>query len=66
MGAAPFQERGSMCSKCDEIDAKIIRYKRIASQINDQVLQEGLAGLLEKMLAEKASLHPERGNGKPP
>lgn len=64
MVAAPFQERGSMCRKCDEIDAKIIRYKRIASQINDQVLQDGLAGLLEKMLAEKASLHPEQEHGK--
>lgn len=48
-----------MCGKCDEIDAKIIRYKRIASQINDELLQEGLAGLLEKIQAEKASLHPE-------
>ncbi len=48
-----------MCGKCDEIDAKIMRYKRIASQINDKVLQEGLPGLLEKMLAEKAALHPE-------
>jgi hypothetical protein len=35
-----------------------VRYKRIASQVNDQVVQEGLARLLEKMLAEKASLHP--------
>lgn len=46
-----------MCGKCDEIDARIIRYKRIASQINDKMVQEGLAALLEKMLAEKASLH---------
>jgi hypothetical protein len=30
-----------MCGKCDEIDAKIMRYKRIAAQINDKVLQEG-------------------------
>jgi hypothetical protein len=47
-----------MCDKCDDIDAKIIRYKRVASQINDKVLNDGLAGLIEKMLAEKASLHP--------
>lgn len=53
-----------MCRKCDEIDAKIIRYKRIASQINDQLLRDGLAGLLEKMLAEKASLHPEQETDK--
>ena len=43
----------------DEIDAKIISYKRIASQINDEILKEALAGLLEKMQAEKSSLHPE-------
>jgi hypothetical protein len=47
-----------MWAKCDDIDAMIIRYKRIASQVNDQVVQEGLARLLEKMLAEKAPLHP--------
>ena len=50
-----------MCAKCDEIDAKIIRYKRVASQINDKVLQDGLSELLDKMLVEKASLHPETG-----
>ena len=31
-----------MCAKCDDIDAKIIRYKRVASQINDKMVQEGL------------------------
>ena len=49
-----------MCVRCDEIDATIIRYKRIASHINDELLQEGLANLLAKLRAEKASLHPER------
>ncbi|WKA25867.1 hypothetical protein [Bradyrhizobium roseum] len=49
-----------MCNKCDEIDVKMMRYKRIASQIDDQVLQAGLAELLEKMLAEKASFHAEQ------
>jgi hypothetical protein len=48
-----------MCGKCDDIDAKIMRYKRVASQINDKILQDGLADLIEKMLAEKASFHPE-------
>jgi len=55
IGVAPFEERGSMCARCDDIDARIIRYRRIASQVTDQVVQEGLARLLEKMLA---SLHP--------
>ena len=48
-----------MCEKCDDIDAKIIRYKRLASQINDKILNDGIAQLIEKMLTEKASLHPE-------
>ena len=56
--AAACNEAGHvMCEKCDDIDAKIIRYKRVASEINDKVLNDGLAGLIEKMLAEKASLH---------
>jgi hypothetical protein len=59
--AAACNEAGSrvMCEKCDDIDAKIIRYKRLASQINDKILNDGIAQLMEKMLAEKASLHPE-------
>jgi hypothetical protein len=48
-----------MCEKCDEIDAKIMRYKRMASEINDTLLNKGLADLIEKMLGEKASLHTE-------
>ena len=59
--AAACNEAGSraMCEKCDDIDAKIIRYKRLASQINDKILNDGIAQLIEKVLAEKASLHPE-------
>jgi hypothetical protein len=59
MVTAPFEERGSMCGKCDEIDAKITRYRRIASQFSDEKIQEGLATLLEKLQAEKALLHPD-------
>ena len=59
--AAACNEAGSraMCEKCDDIDAKIIRYKRLASQINDKILNDGIAQLIEKVLAKKASLHPE-------
>ena len=48
-----------MCEKCDEIDAKILRYERLASQLNDKFLQDRLADLLDKMLSEKPSFHPE-------
>lgn len=54
-----------MCAKCDEIDDEIIRYKRIGSRTNDKILLEGLAGLLEKMMAEKASLHPDEPSRDP-
>jgi hypothetical protein len=49
----------TMCGKCDEIDLKMARYTRIAAQIGDQIAQDGIAGLIEKMKAEKAALHPE-------
>ncbi len=47
-----------MFEKFYDIAAKIIRYKRLASQINDKILNDGIAQLIEKMLTEKASLHP--------
>jgi hypothetical protein len=43
-----------------EIDAKLI-YRRIASQMQDKILQEGLAELQRKLLAEKVSTHLEPG-----
>jgi hypothetical protein len=49
-----------MCNRCDEIDAKIVRYRRLASQVNDKQVNEGLASLLEKLLAEKALFHPDQ------
>jgi hypothetical protein len=52
----PFEDGLYVCANCAEIDAMIIRYKRIASQINDEMVQEGLASLVAKLLAEKASL----------
>ena len=48
-----------MCERCDDIDAKIMRYKRVASQINDRILSNGLAEMIEKMMAEKSTFHSE-------
>ena len=48
-----------MCRKCDDIDQRIARYRRIASQISDKLAQEGIAGLIEKLTAEKAALHSD-------
>jgi hypothetical protein len=44
-----------MCDKCDEIDRKIARYQRLASQIIDQQTHNGIAELIRKMTAEKAT-----------
>jgi hypothetical protein len=47
-----------MYAQCDDNDTRIIRYKRIAAQKNDQILQEGVVRLLAKLEADKATLHP--------
>jgi hypothetical protein len=44
-----------MCEKCDELDRKIAHYQRLAGRIIDQQTQNGIAELLEKMKAEKAT-----------
>jgi hypothetical protein len=52
-----------MCEKCDAIDARIIRYRRIASRIDDEMVLQGLVELVGKLTAEKAELHPEADKG---
>ena len=48
-----------MCKKCTELDDKIAHYKRISTYITDQLTMDGIAGLIRKLEAEKAALHPE-------
>jgi hypothetical protein len=54
-----------MCKKCTELDDKIEHYKRISTYVTDQLTQEGIAGLIKQMMAEKATLrrefHAEQG-----
>lgn len=49
-----------MCGKCDELEGKIARYTRLLTYIGDQIAQDGITGLIEKMKAEKVALHPPR------
>jgi hypothetical protein len=49
-----------MCKKCTELDDKIEHYKRISTYVTDQLTQDGIAGLIKQMVAEKAALHAER------
>lgn len=46
-----------MCSKCDEINATIARYRWLKGQINDQQTHEATERLLAKLDADKLALH---------
>lgn len=48
-----------MCEKCDEIDRKIERYRRIQRTILDQVTVDRAKELIAELEAQKAALHPE-------
>ena len=48
-----------MCRKCDDIDERIARYRRMASRFSDQLARDGIEGLIEKLTAENAALHSE-------
>jgi hypothetical protein len=48
-----------MCSKCDELDAKIEHYRQLSKMLTDRIMLEGLEVLIDKCEAEKKALHPE-------
>ena len=50
-----------MCEKCDEIDKKIERYRRIQARIGDQAFVDRAKDLISELEAEKAALHPKPG-----
>jgi hypothetical protein len=47
-----------MCEKCVEIDKRTEHYRRICASISDELTINGIQALVEKLEAEKASLHP--------
>ena len=47
-----------MCDRCDEIDAKIARYRNIANGINDRLMIERLVASVADLEREKIALHP--------
>jgi flagellar motility protein MotE (MotC chaperone) len=49
-----------MCDRCQELDEKIERYRRIAWAINDQRTVDKLVEMIAGMEAQKAALHPEQ------
>jgi len=48
-----------MCDKCDELDKKIERYRRVIAAINDQQAIDGIKQLIKDSEAAKIDLHPE-------
>ena len=49
-----------MCGRCNELDEKIARYKRLAVQITDKLTLDGIEQLIKRMKAEKVDLHGEQ------
>jgi hypothetical protein len=49
-----------MCDKCVELDGKIEHYQSLSSRITDQPTLDGIKQLIERMKAQKATLHPEQ------
>jgi hypothetical protein len=47
-----------MCEKCAEIDKRTEHYRRICNWIGDELTISRIRALIEKLEAEKASLHP--------
>jgi len=62
MMVAPFRgsSGGAMCDTCVELDKKIELYRRMSSQIADQITIDRIKALIEEMQAQKAGLHPEQ------
>jgi hypothetical protein len=49
-----------MCDKCQELEKKIERYRRLAFSINDQLTIDQLNQVIENLEAEKVKLHPDQ------
>jgi hypothetical protein len=48
-----------MC-EWDELDAKIERYRKLASGISDRLTLDGIADRIKEIEAQKAQIHPEQ------
>lgn len=46
-----------MCDLCNELDAKIERYRRLSDLAMDPMTREAAAKLIAELISEKAKLH---------
>ena len=49
-----------MCDKCQELEKKIERYRRIVFSINDRETIDRFNELIKDTEVEKATLHPDQ------
>jgi hypothetical protein len=49
-----------MCDKCDELDGKIERYRKLTSAISDWLTLDGIADRIKEIEAQKVKFHPEQ------
>jgi hypothetical protein len=49
-----------MCDKCDELDGKIERYRKLVSAISDCLTLDGIADRIKEIEAQKVKFHPEQ------
>ena len=49
-----------MCDKCQQLEKKIERYRRLAFAINDRETIDRFNQLIKDAEAEKAKLHPDQ------
>jgi hypothetical protein len=47
-----------MCDKCDDLEHKIQRCRRLLALATDQIAVDGIEPLLNSYEAEKRALHP--------
>jgi hypothetical protein len=53
-----------MCHRCEELDAEIARWRRLASEVNDITALGLIEYEIKAANKEKAALHPERPSGR--
>lgn len=49
-----------MCEKCEEINAKIARYRRMSIDIDDKNVIALLSSFIADLEVEKTRLHPQQ------
>jgi hypothetical protein len=48
-----------MCSKCDDLNDSINRFRRLSGQITDEKTRDAADRLVAELVAKKLALHPQ-------